>query len=488
MHPLGPPGLAPPTSVIVHDPFDEEAFGEILPRAPGLQLVIAGSDEPNTPELAFDLFCSFYKYFVKVVPTDRVAAEVRRHVDLLARAVDLREHGKLRTITRLRAAEAALATELVLDMVLQEFARNRSQETEAAAPSDTEREASEGFDVDNTRLREVLRSAVDDLRGAEELVASWSTGPGQETRLPAEVKLRLMRDLVRNPRLSQIASLFARYRRLGLRERELRSVVTAQEIVDYVQGGDVARALAGELASLAMPEREDLFYARAVTHRLLVYELTRREQRPRPVYLCLDSSGSMAGEKEVWAKAVSLALAQLAVLHGRPVEVVLFGDAADPLHVIGFGRGDDASTRLGRVMDMASFFLGGGTDFVKPLRHVLDAIRDSAREGNDVLFVSDGLCPLPEEFVRRVREEKDRFDVRLTSVLIGGDPFSLRLVSDVVHRLDEVLAAGEELAAHFATSFLERVPETGAPRRPKPLERRATPLVFDHFWEPNPER
>src|SRR5256712_8344219 len=169
--------------------------------------------------------------------------------------------------------------------------------------------------VTTQRLREVMKAAREDLQSATELIAAWSSGPGQETRLPAELKLRLMRDVVRNPRLRMIALLFGRYRRLGLRERTLPAMRASQEVVDFVQGGDVARALAGELSSFAMEEREDLFYSKVVTRSLLIYELWRREEEPRAVYLCIDNSGSMAGEKEVWAKASRLALAHIAVAH-----------------------------------------------------------------------------------------------------------------------------------------------------------------------------
>src|SRR5881409_996743 len=87
-------------------------------------------------------------------------------------------------------------------------------------------------------------------------------------------------------------------------------------------------------------------------------------------------------------------------------------------------------------------------------------------------------CPFPEDFVRRFREAKARYDLRMTSVLIGEEPFALGEISDTVHRLDEALQAGEALAAHFASAFLERGHEplhaTSAPLRPgRWTERRA---------------
>src|SRR6266566_3237749 len=421
---FGPPGPMLSRSALVHDPFDREAFEEVLPRAPGLRLLLETSTDPGTKDLAFDLFCSFYKYFVKLLPADQGIEECRGHRDLLDRALGLREHEKLRAWTRLKSAETALATELVLDLLLNEPSAESERArdpTPDAAESPAETTAA---DASTERLREVLRDVREDLEGAVELVAAWSAGPGEETRLPPELKLQLMRNLVRNPRLRRIARLFGLYRRMGLADREAKALLASEEVVDFVQGGEVARALAAELANFAMREREDLFYSKVVQHQLLTYELWQRHERPRPVYLCLDNSGSMSGEKEVWAKASALALAHMALQHGRSVEIVLFG--------------------------------------------------------------SDGLCPLPEEFVRRFREAKRRHNIRLTTVVIGGEAFSLAPISDSVHRLEEDLEAGDELAAQFASAFLDRASGAGPRSRTRPRADRTQPLVFDHFLPEEP--
>src|SRR5467141_1897561 len=137
---FGPPGLTLSRSALVHDPFDREAFEEVLPRAPGLRLLLETSTDPGTKDLAYDLFCSFYKYFVKLLPTDQVMEECRPHRDLLDRALGLREHEKLRAWTRLKSAETALATELVLDLLLNEpgaeSETERDQTSRAETPPD----------------------------------------------------------------------------------------------------------------------------------------------------------------------------------------------------------------------------------------------------------------------------------------------------------------------------------------------------------------
>ncbi|MEE9164347.1 MAG: hypothetical protein V3U17_06105, partial [Thermoplasmata archaeon] len=113
MEVLGPPVVR--KAVLVHDPFDVEAFEAILSRAPGLHLLLEESNYSGAPDLAFDLFCSFYKYFAALLPEDRLPEDVGHRLDLLKRALDLREHRKLRTLTRLQPLESVLATELVLE-------------------------------------------------------------------------------------------------------------------------------------------------------------------------------------------------------------------------------------------------------------------------------------------------------------------------------------------------------------------------------------
>jgi hypothetical protein len=74
----------------------------------------------------------------------------------------------------------------------------------------------------------------------------------------------------------------------------------------------------------------------------------------------------------------------------------------------------------------------------------------------------------------------------MTSVLIGEEPFALSGISDTLHRLDEALEAGETLAAHFASAFLERAPESGITLSARLRPGRGTPLLFDHFL-PDPD-
>src|SRR5204863_259761 len=144
--------LAVLSNILWDDPASE-------PMVRGFVLDVANPQEKRAREIAdalqvalkdlgFDLFCSFYKYFVKLLPADQVIEECRGHRDLLDRALGLREHEKLRAWTRLKSAETALATELVLDLLLKEptaepeTARGQTPETGTPPDESTVEEAS----------------------------------------------------------------------------------------------------------------------------------------------------------------------------------------------------------------------------------------------------------------------------------------------------------------------------------------------------------
>src|SRR5438309_6296279 len=167
---FGPSGPALSRSGLVNDPFDREAFEDVLPRAPGLRLLLEASAKPETYDLAFDLFCSFYKYFVKLRPAEQVASECRGHRDLLGRALGLREHEKLRAWTKLKSSETALATELVLDLLLNTATAEPETPSDRSSENEVPREEATAAEASTERLREVLRDVREDLEGAVELV------------------------------------------------------------------------------------------------------------------------------------------------------------------------------------------------------------------------------------------------------------------------------------------------------------------------------
>ncbi len=218
-----------------------------------------------------------------------------------------------------------------------------------------------------------------------------------------------------------------------------------EETVGVTIGGDVTHALSCELALLADPDTEDLFYQRLIERRLVSLELDGGGDGGRganakrgPVIACIDTSGSMEGAPELAAKALVLAVCRRVLPRGRTVHLILFG-----------GEGERTEIRLrrgrGKLEALLDFLLGGfrsGTDFDGPLLRALDLLEEDELRRADVLVVTDGMCRASPRVVDRVNAVRQALRVKVWSVVLGkADPRGVALFSDRVLALDPEGAA-----------------------------------------------
>lgn len=201
-------------------------------------------------------------------------------------------------------------------------------------------------------------------------------------------------------------------------------------------GDELDRLTAVDLALLADPDLEMVFYLRFLEKRLLTYEMEGREtyapratdprprrvNRPRekgPILLCLDTSGSMTGEPELVAKTLCLALLRVALREERPCWAISFSSTPD--------LREHELTRLPENLPALLRFLAtsfrGGTDPVPALEACLLRLETTTWSRADVLWVSDGIFVVPDPVLARVRALQATHDARFHVLLIGeGTP------------------------------------------------------------------
>ncbi|HRI65221.1 MAG TPA: VWA domain-containing protein [Polyangium sp.] len=244
--------------------------------------------------------------------------------------------------------------------------------------------------------------------------------------------------LSRLPTLRRIADELGRAEVFQRRAR--RALAGGRESVVGVRvGGDIADALVCELALLASPETEDLFFQRFIERRLLCLELegtttevTPRDERRGPAIACVDTSGSMQGAPEAVAKALILTVIKQLVPKGRSVQLLLFG---------GPGESTPLEIRRGRrgLNDLLKFLAMGfhaGTDYDTPLLRATELLKTPEYAKADILVVTDGLCRASERIASHVDQSKKQANARVLSVVVGGDMAGVERFSDQVWRLD----------------------------------------------------
>ena len=208
-------------------------------------------------------------------------------------------------------------------------------------------------------------------------------------------------------------------------------------------GNDLSRAIGSEFAMLASPQTLPLFVKKYQQRRLKQYR--RREPIHKgmgDIICCLDESGSTRGDAAAWGKAVALTLLDIAAENRRKFALIHFaGSTSCKVDVFLPGQ-----YSVQDKMNAAETFLDGGTNFKRPLDEAIQ-LMDTGFENADIVFLTDGLCKLPEDYLAKLHKEQAARKFTVTGILLdAGTPgmaFSLTLFCQKIYRTSEL--TGDEI-------------------------------------------
>ena len=247
-------------------------------------------------------------------------------------------------------------------------------------------------------LRKAAREARNAVQDAESGLEGLSTPlgmstPGSATNPgtdPANMKaIREAHAQLRNsPRLKKIAQLAGRLERLASSKARSKVRPGVGEIHGVEIGDDIARLLPSELVCLRHPKLKLVLMSRILERRALTYGMTGREPMARgPIVILLDESSSMReGGRDIWSKAVALALLSTATKQRRAWHLVAFSGEIHRELEIPVGRPDAAT--IAQALDVRC---QGGTDFDAPILRAAEIIKTSpTMKQADVVIITDG--------------------------------------------------------------------------------------------------
>lgn len=301
-------------------------------------------------------------------------------------------------------------------------------------------------DEARARVQAAVVRAAQQLDEAVEEAELWGSALGRGGRLPAHRRLELGRRLAGNDKLKKLVRMVGRMKSHALALRKRTFERANEELYSVEQGGALERLLPQELAALHHPVLHRDFQRRLLENELLQYSLRgMEEKRKGPVVVCLDGSSSMAGDKELWSKAVALTLLELTRRQRRPFRSICFSSRETPLHVLDLATRRGGDVEPDKLMDLAEHFPGGGTDFEKPLDAALECLGKSRYKKADIVLITDGECQVSAEWSRRFLKEKERLRFSLFSILIDVGPSSagsLKEFSDRITTIRQLTSEG----------------------------------------------
>jgi len=234
-------------------------------------------------------------------------------------------------------------------------------------------------------------------------------------------------DLLRLARSADVMAILSALRDLRADDiGSLRDYIVFKrgEKMGFELGFDVER-----LAPRSLTYPEELFYIRLAQRRLLLYtKMTRRKSGG--VYVLVDKSGSMSGEKMLWAKAVTLALYMKTLRSRRDFRVRFFDSQPYSLHSI--SRKPRASEVVALFEYIARVKSSGGTDITRALLTALQDISAKEIKESTVVLITDGIDRVSEKPVKFML---DKTKSRLIVVMVMGDNKSLEKLADTYLRV-----------------------------------------------------
>ena len=156
------------------------------------------------------------------------------------------------------------------------------------------------------------------------------------------------------------------------------------------------------------------------------------------IICCLDESGSTEGEAAAWGKAVAMTLLEIAAESHRSFALIHFAGSSS-CQVDIFRPGEYT---LEDKLSAAETFLGGGTNFERPIREAIRLMESEGFEKADVVFITDGECALSDGCQQELQASQAAHHFTVTGILLdkgrAGMGFSLSPFCQKIYRTSEL--------------------------------------------------
>ena len=311
-------------------------------------------------------------------------------------------------------------------------AESKTQQAEAVAKM-VDTTARQNKAVISESVSAAVGAAAEKAKEVQTILGAWSDNAG--TMEKNAVNTELLQKVRQNPALMEISKHLGRFREIFAQGKRNGYAYGRGETYALELGNDLSRAIGSEFAMLALPQTLVKKYQQ---RRLKQYR--RREPVHKgmgDIICCLDESGSTRGDAAAWGKAVALTLLDIATENRRKFTLIHFaGSSSCKVDVFLPGQ-----YSMQDKMNAAETFLGGGTDFKQPLDEAIQ-LMDTGFENADIVFLTDGLCELPEDYLDKLHKEQAARKFTVTGILLDtGSPgmaFSLTPFCQKIYRTSEL--------------------------------------------------
>lgn len=360
--------------------------------------------------------------------------------DFMAALMDTQEFHEIRASTVLNPLAAEVATIAFAKQFhdRREEQRNAEEAAKKRGPQNAKGKADSAADAEIATMKAAAKAcaaALEEVAAANEASEMCGLGNGDGTKRLDAKRLAAMHNRVKkSSRLRKIAEQAGRFRRLAQSKQRQKVGHGVDEVVGVTIGNEIAKLLPSELATLTDDDFGLDTMRRLLESQTMVYETRAMEPVGKgPIVVTVDESGSMDGEKIETAKGLALALAWIARKQRRWCVLVGFsGGTTGTQLLLPPGRNNEQE-----LLDWLEHFFSGGTTMDVPLMELQKWWPSYVEAGmtrgkTDVIMITDAEVDVPEEFARSFNAFKKSEKIKMTAIVVEGEPGNIGVVVDDV--------------------------------------------------------
>ncbi len=288
--------------------------------------------------------------------------------------------------------------------------------------------------MNSSAIDKALEEGEQEIKKMRTLMRAMGLGEGVLQDIPEEAWEKFIPFIEEHKNIKELLDLAGRlYRTIDTKKRT--SYVKGSGVIVGIETGNkIERLLPSELAKAKNPLLRSEFYRGLIEGSLLQFELEDKEPTKQgPVFVCVDQSGSMSGNPDKWAKALSLAIAKTMKKENRAFAFMPFSNKAGEV-IYGKANGSGSTLNFEKLMPMLTSFMNGGTSFRKALKKALIFTNENEhfKKNADIIFITDGQDRLDTEHLEQIAKYKKEQGVSILGVQIGGSTECLEKFCDSI--------------------------------------------------------
>lgn len=471
------------------DSYDKRQFENLLSVAPKIQETEAKGESvfPGYINFMGDQWSALYKGQPQINP--EAGGKAILHRPLIQKMMISEDYQKLREQTTLDDFSAAIGTLSISETMIkhieerkkndeqlkemqkqqeqlqQQIQKNQQsiqkREQQGKKPTPTQQEKSQKLAdllnelqqrmgqqlANNTDMSQMLNQAAQDAsstkQGIEDLISGAQAGSGaaEMKKIPLRQQLELAEVLKKDRVVRKVAEWAGRFKSIARKKQKSKRVASVER-EGIVQGNNPELLLPTELAMLNHPSTKLDFYRRFTEKQTLQYAPQGKESAGKgPIVLCLDQSGSMEDEKEQ-AAGFALAIAMIARKQHRDFAYIPFSSHIGNTRIFSKGK-----IPVEGIVDIATEFLSGGTNFERPLEEAIAVIENRERfKKADIIFITDGDARVSDGFLSSYQKKKIKLDFKCVGCVLShsSNQSSVAMFTDEWFLAKDLVNAAEE--------------------------------------------